>query len=96
MRVLGIDCGGQYTGYGVVEEAPEGVLVCVAAGAVRLRTRDPLSVRLLHVYQELQAVIQRYQPAVAAIEGVFATPIDNTQLEQKIVSLLSKLCDGAA
>jgi len=71
MRVLGIDCGGEYTGYGVVEQGGDAALVCLAAGAVRLNRRDPLAVRLLRVNQELRAIIQQYQPEVAAIEDVF-------------------------
>jgi crossover junction endodeoxyribonuclease RuvC len=71
MRVLGIDCGSQYTGYGVVEEKPDGGLVCVVTGAVTLKTRAPLAERLLRVHQELQAVIRRHWPQVAAIEDVF-------------------------
>jgi crossover junction endodeoxyribonuclease RuvC len=71
MRVLGIDCGSQHTGYGVVEQTPDGVLVYVAAGAVSLKTRDPLAERLLRVHQELQSVIHEHRPEVAAIEEVF-------------------------
>lgn len=71
MRVLGIDCGGEYTGYGVVEQTAGGELVCVAAGAVRLNKRDPLSQRLLRVSEELRAVIATHRPEVAAIEEVF-------------------------
>jgi crossover junction endodeoxyribonuclease RuvC len=71
MRVLGIDCGGQYTGYGVVEETRDGTLVYVVAGAVCLKTRDPLAERLLRVHQELQSVIRKYRPEEVAIEEVF-------------------------
>jgi crossover junction endodeoxyribonuclease RuvC len=71
MRVLGIDCGSQYTGYGVVEEDSDGGLVCIAAGAVSLKTRDPLAERLLRVHQELQTIIREHCPQVAAIEDVF-------------------------
>jgi crossover junction endodeoxyribonuclease RuvC len=71
MRVLGIDCGGQYTGYGVVEMAPDHSLVYIASGAVSLRTRDPLCTRLLHVSRELREIIERHRPDVAAIEDVF-------------------------
>jgi crossover junction endodeoxyribonuclease RuvC len=71
MRVLGIDCGGTYTGYGVVEQTPDGVLICIASGAVRLKTRDPLHQRLLRVHEELRAVIEQHHPDVAAIEEVF-------------------------
>jgi crossover junction endodeoxyribonuclease RuvC len=71
MRVLGIDCGGQFTGYGVVEQTEAGALVCVAAGAVRLKTRDPLCERLLHVYREITSIIREHGPEAAAIEDIF-------------------------
>lgn len=71
MRVLGIDCGGQATGYGVVEQTAAGKLVYITAGVVRLRTRDPLATRLLRVHRELSGVIERYRPEAAAIEEVF-------------------------
>jgi crossover junction endodeoxyribonuclease RuvC len=71
MRVLGIDCGSQYTGYGVVEEKSDGGLICVVSGAVSLKTRSPLAERLLRVHQELQTIIREHWPQVAAIEDVF-------------------------
>ncbi len=71
MRVLGIDCGGTYTGYGVVEQTSDATLVWIASGAVHLKTRDPLSERLLRVHQELREIIERHHPEVAAIEEVF-------------------------
>jgi crossover junction endodeoxyribonuclease RuvC len=71
MRVIGIDCGGQYTGYGVVEQTAEGTLVCIASGVISLKTSDPLHERLLRVHQELCAVIREHRPEVAAIEEVF-------------------------
>jgi len=39
MRVMGIDCGGEYTGFGVVEQVNSGDLVCVEVGAIRLSPR---------------------------------------------------------
>ncbi len=42
MRVLGIDCGGQYTGYGVVEMHPSGRLVTLICGAIKLSPREAL------------------------------------------------------
>jgi len=71
MRALGIDCGGEYTGFGVVEQTAAGELVCVVAGAIRLRKCDPLSVRLLRVCEDLSETIVHYRPEVAAIEDVF-------------------------
>ncbi|MDP9268952.1 MAG: crossover junction endodeoxyribonuclease RuvC [Acidobacteriota bacterium] len=72
MRVLGIDCGSEVTGYGVVEPAgKDGDLRCVAAGAIRLTGSERLPARLARVFDELRAVIERHHPDAVAIEEVF-------------------------
>jgi crossover junction endodeoxyribonuclease RuvC len=71
MRILGIDCGSEYTGYGVVEEAPAHRLFCIAAGAIRLRPRDAMAVKLQHIYSQLSQLIIDHQPEMVAIEEVF-------------------------
>jgi crossover junction endodeoxyribonuclease RuvC len=71
MRVLGIDCGGEYTGYGVVEQDDEANLHPIVFGAVRLNPKRPLSERLRQIFHELRAIIETHQPSVAAIEEVF-------------------------
>ncbi len=71
MRVLGIDCGSEITGYGVVEQADDGQLTCIAAGAIRLPMRETLSLRLNQVFSTLREIIDRHQPDAAAIEDVF-------------------------
>lgn len=71
MRVLGIDCGGEYTGYGVVEIFPGGRLCCLTSGAVKLSAREPLPRRLTRIYTQLGAIIQEFQPDEVAIEDVF-------------------------
>jgi len=71
MRVMGIDCGSEYTGFGVVEQQQNGSLHCLALGAVRLSTREPLEIRLRRIFQELSRVMAEHQPEVAAIEDVF-------------------------
>ena len=71
MRVLGIDCGSEYTGYGVVEESQDRRLFCCIAGAIKLRPRDPMALKLQQVFAELSAVIAEHQPQVVAIEDVF-------------------------
>ncbi|HLK32925.1 MAG TPA: crossover junction endodeoxyribonuclease RuvC [Terriglobales bacterium] len=71
MRVLGIDCGGEYTGFGVVEQTPSGELRCICAGAIRLSKKKALPTRLLQIYDELRAVIQKHRPDMVAIEDVF-------------------------
>ena len=71
MRVLGIDCGSEITGYGVVEQAPNDSLQFVAAGAIRLSLKEPLPSRLAQVFHDLNAVLQKYAPDTVAIEDVF-------------------------
>jgi len=70
MRVLGVDCGGEYTGYGIVE-GEGGSLAYVAAGAIRLDPRQPLELRLKKVFEELSALIAGHRPEIVAIEDVF-------------------------
>jgi crossover junction endodeoxyribonuclease RuvC len=71
MRVLGIDCGSEYTGYGVVEDGPAHRLFCCACGAIHLRPRDPMALKLQHIFSQLSDVIAEHQPEVVAIEEVF-------------------------
>ena len=74
MRVFGVDCGTEFTGYGVVEvdeaaRTPQLRYLC--AGAVRLSKKDPTAARLAQIYAELTALIQLWQPETVAIEEVF-------------------------
>ena len=71
MRVLGIDCGTEYTGYGIVEQAKDGVLQYVSAGVIRLNTRRPLHTRLFEILQSLTELISEYRPGCVAIEDLF-------------------------
>jgi len=71
VRVLGVDCGGELTGYGVVEQRNGRGLACLDAGVIRLKTRDPLPLRLARVFEELGNVIRAHRPDVVAIEDVF-------------------------
>lgn len=71
MRVLGIDCGGEYTGYGIVEQDEQGSLYHICSGAIRLFPRDPLELRLKKICEDLTAIIAAYSPEQVAIEDVF-------------------------
>jgi len=71
MRVLGIDCGTEYTGYGVVELCPDGKLLCLACGAVKLSSREPMPARLSTIFDSLGAIIVEHRPDRVAIEDVF-------------------------
>jgi len=70
MRVLGIDCGTERTGYAVIES--DGRLHrMVAAGCIRSSARDPLERRLLNIAGGLRDLIAEHRPDSAAVEEVF-------------------------
>ena len=71
MRVLGIDCGTEYTGYGVVELCHDGKLICLSCGAVKLSPREPMPARLSTIFDRLGAIIVEHRPDRVAIEDVF-------------------------
>ncbi len=74
MRVFGIDCGTEVTGFGVVETCDTGReprLACIAMGAIRLKKNKPLAERLEQVFSELTAEMIRWQPDAVAVEDVF-------------------------
>ena len=70
MRVLGIDCGTERTGYGVIDS--DGVRhVLVAAGTIRTNSRAAMADRLCKIAGELREVIALHAPDRASIEEVF-------------------------
>lgn len=74
MRVFGIDCGTEVTGFGVVdsdENAREARLERRAMGAIRLAKAQSLPQRLEQVFEQLSVELERWQPDVVAIEEVF-------------------------
>jgi crossover junction endodeoxyribonuclease RuvC len=74
MRVFGIDCGTEITGYGVVESDDSGRqprLAMKAMGAIRLAKSGTTAERLEQVYRELSTELERWKPDAVAIEEVF-------------------------
>jgi len=71
MRVLGIDCGTECTGYGIVEMNEHDRLHCLGFGGIKVRSSDPMPHRLATIFETLRALIQKHQPDRAAIEDVF-------------------------
>jgi crossover junction endodeoxyribonuclease RuvC len=74
MRVFGIDCGTEVTGFGVVdtdERARDPRLNCCTMGAIRLAKTRALPARLEQVFSELSAELERWRPDAVAIEEVF-------------------------
>jgi crossover junction endodeoxyribonuclease RuvC len=70
VRVLGIDCGTERTGYGVIDT--DGSLHrLVDAGVIRTQKADALHERLLAIANGLRSQIARHRPEIVAVEEVF-------------------------
>jgi len=74
MRVCGIDCGTEITGYGVVEWddlARDPRLVPLRSGGICPPRKALLPQRLALIYAELVALLEQFRPDVVAVEEVF-------------------------
>ena len=69
MRVLGIDCGTEYTGYGIVELLSDDRLVYLDCGAIKVSAREPMPVRLSRISNRLQELIAEHHPDRLALSG---------------------------
>lgn len=70
MRILGIDCGCEKTGYGVIETDGRKHRL-VISGVVKTSAREALDARLLTIACGLREVIAAHRPEAAAVEEVF-------------------------
>lgn len=70
MRVLGIDCGSQRTGYGVIDS--DGCdHRAVVWGCIQTSPALPFEKRLLEISSELRKMLREHRPDSAAVEGIF-------------------------
>ena len=68
--MLGVDCGAQRTGYGVIE-SDGGCHKLIASGVITTKVKDPFETRLHEIACGLRQVIRLHTPAAAAVEQVF-------------------------
>lgn len=80
MRVLGIDCGTERTGWGVIESDGRRHSV-LGHGVICTLARDPLSARLASIASGLRMVIAQHLPEAAAVEEVFYSQNVKTALK---------------
>ncbi len=99
MRVFGIDCGTEFTGWGVVdvvESARQSRLVPVAAGAIKLNKKQRTPLRLQQVHAELGGLLAMYSPEIVAIEDVFFASNAKSALKLGHVRGVAMLAAAAA
>ncbi len=70
MRVLGIDCGIQRTGYGLIASDGRSHQM-ILAGSIETSPKEALPNRLLRIATGLRRVIGDHMPDAAAVEEVF-------------------------
>ena len=70
MRILGIDCGTERTGYGVVDSDGH-THKLVISGVIKTSAKSPLERRLVIIGSEIRSVLAVYQPQAAAVEDLF-------------------------
>ncbi len=71
MRILGIDPGLRFTGYGLVE-ASRSRMTVVEAGVIRTASRSPLPARLRELHEGVRDVLADGRPTAVALEDLFA------------------------
>jgi crossover junction endodeoxyribonuclease RuvC len=80
VRLLGIDCGSERTGYGVIDSDGRDHRL-VAAGVIRTNTKWPFEKRLVEIANGLRGLIREHAPEAAAVEGVFFSANVKTALK---------------
>ena len=70
MRILGIDCGTERTGWGVIDSDGRRHSV-VGHGVIKTKAAHPLELRLQTIARGLRSVLEEHKPEAAAVEGLF-------------------------
>jgi crossover junction endodeoxyribonuclease RuvC len=70
VRILGIDCGSQTTGYGVIDS--DGTRhALIDFGVIKTSAKDTFAERLLTIGAGIRGVVAKYAPDEAAVEDTF-------------------------
>ena len=70
MRILGIDPGYGITGFGIIE-AERGNSTLLGCGAITTPAGAPFSARLVMIYEDMKALLEKAKPDAVAIEELF-------------------------
>lgn len=75
MRILGVDPGSRFTGYGCIESSGT-QLRHITHGTLKVshsigKTTSPIEERLLSIHQGLSKIILEFRPDIMAVEKVF-------------------------
>lgn len=71
LRVLGIDPGSRFCGFGVVEDSGGARVRHLQHGVIRLDERAPIEERLHVLHAELGSALEAHRPDMVAVEDVY-------------------------
>ncbi len=97
MRVLGVDPGSRFCGYGVLESRNNDKLIHIESGCIIPNSAFSLPLRLITIYEGLREVINRCSPEAVSIEDVFFAKNAKSALklgEARGVALLAASISG--
>jgi crossover junction endodeoxyribonuclease RuvC len=69
--ILGLDPGIADTGYGLVEKLPGGKLKYIDSGSIKTPAGAAMPDRILFLAENLEKILDKYKPSLAAIEELF-------------------------
>mgnify|MGYP001196085326 CR=1 FL=1 len=72
-RVLGIDPGTHRMGFALLDMSNNRPN-CLEWGCLEANRRDPIHIRLSHLYSELTQLVERWRPEYMAVEEPFVAP----------------------
>lgn len=79
MVILGLDPGTATTGYGVLRKTGDR-LETLAYGAILTSSKQPAHLRLMSIYDQLDEIIQKFNPVALAIERLFFAKNETTAI----------------
>jgi len=71
IRILGIDPGLRYTGWGIIDKSNDNKLKFVACGVISTPPTDRISTRLMNISKGIKEIVTEYKPDECAIEETF-------------------------
>ncbi|MCD6109570.1 crossover junction endodeoxyribonuclease RuvC [bacterium] len=79
MRILGIDPGTARVGYGIID-LNANIYSVVDYGCITTKAHTPLEIRLGEIADDIEELINKYSPDVAAVEELFFSKNTKTAL----------------
>lgn len=70
MIIIGIDPGSKITGFGIIKYINRQYTV-IDAGTIRPSIKEPLEKRYLHIFNSLDALLQKHKPNYLSVETQF-------------------------